>query len=126
MKKALLLVLALIAILPISLQAQQIPDNASRVSFGKGWVCNAVYVERGSSCIHVSVATDQEVRRFMIMRSIASYSGTCACPFNVDRGGRRCGGRSAYSRPGGAAPLCYDGDITDRAVQQTRERYPSN
>jgi hypothetical protein len=23
------------------------------------------------------------------------------------RNGRACGGRSAYSRPGGAAPLCY-------------------
>ena len=28
--------------------------------------------------------------------------------------GNRCGGRSAYSRPGGAAPLCYRADKIGR------------
>jgi hypothetical protein len=27
------------------------------------------------------------------------------------RSGRACAGRSAYSRPGGAAPLCYPSDV---------------
>jgi hypothetical protein len=31
----------------------------------------------------------------------------CACPDDTMRNGRACGGRSAYSRPGGASPLCY-------------------
>lgn len=30
----------------------------------------------------------------------------CACPDDSMRNGRACGGRSAYSRPGGASPLC--------------------
>jgi hypothetical protein len=30
----------------------------------------------------------------------------CACPDDTMRNGRACGGRSAYSRPDGAAPLC--------------------
>ncbi|MEP7452723.1 SH3 domain-containing protein [Phyllobacterium sp. SB3] len=35
------------------------------------------------------------------------YSGTCDCPYDYARNGSRCGGRSAYSRPGGRSPICY-------------------
>ena len=35
------------------------------------------------------------------------YVGTCDCPYDVMRNGRSCGGRSAYSRPGGRKPKCY-------------------
>lgn len=34
-------------------------------------------------------------------------SGSCQCPYDTDKRGRSCGARSAYSRPGGAAPACY-------------------
>jgi endonuclease YncB( thermonuclease family) len=30
----------------------------------------------------------------------------CVCPGDVDATGRRCGGRSAFSRRGGASPMC--------------------
>lgn len=36
----------------------------------------------------------------------------CACPDDSMRNGRRCGGNSAYNRPGGARPLCYPSDVT--------------
>lgn len=35
------------------------------------------------------------------------FVGTCDCPYDLMRNGRRCGGRSAYSRPGGRSPQCY-------------------
>lgn len=35
------------------------------------------------------------------------YVGRCDCPYDVARNGSRCGGRSAYSRPGGRSPVCY-------------------
>lgn len=35
------------------------------------------------------------------------YVGTCDCPYDLMRNGRRCGGRSAYSRPGGRSPQCF-------------------
>ncbi|MGV6872003.1 SH3 domain-containing protein [Pseudochelatococcus sp. B33] len=35
------------------------------------------------------------------------YVGTCDCPYDLTRNGQRCGGRSAYSRPGGRSPACY-------------------
>lgn len=64
--------------------------------------------------------SDANIRALLVERSIASYSGSCPCPYNVDRGGRRCGGRSAYARPGGASPLCYPSDVTDEQVQRFR------
>lgn len=37
----------------------------------------------------------------------APLVGRCLCPYDLDRAGRRCGARSAYSRPGGARPVCF-------------------
>lgn len=105
------------------LLSQGIPENAHRVSWGKGWECNREYVDRGDKCVSLGRATDQEIRRYLVRQSIRSYSGNCPCPFNRDRAGRRCGGRSAYSRPGGASPLCYPSDISDRQVEAIRNRY---
>ncbi len=53
--------------------------------------------------------SEAQIKQRLIRESIASYSGSCPCPYNTDRAGRRCGARSAYSRPGGAAPICYAG-----------------
>ena len=55
-----------------------------------------------------------EIRQILIKRSIAAYPGNCPCPYNVDRAGRRCGARSAYSKPGGKAPLCFPEDVRMR------------
>ena len=66
--------------------------------------------------------SDAQIKQEMIAVSIASYSGSCPCPYNTDRAGRRCGGRSAYSRRGGAQPLCYAEDITQSMVDAYRRR----
>lgn len=68
--------------------------------------------------------TDAEIRQEIIKESIASYRGNCPCPHNVDRAGRRCGARSAYSRPGGASPICYDKDVTQKMVDDYRKPTP--
>lgn len=65
--------------------------------------------------------SDDEIRQILIQRSIASYSGNCPCPYNRASNGSRCGKRSAYSRPGGASPLCYPGDVTDAMVERYRQ-----
>jgi hypothetical protein len=59
----------------------------------------------------VLAATSIEKKKQMIRQSIASYSGPCPCPYSVMRNGRSCGKRSAWSKPGGASPLCYVSDI---------------
>ncbi len=64
--------------------------------------------------------SDADVRRLLIQRSIASYPGNCPCPYNVDRTERSCGRRSAYSKPGGRAPLCFESDVTDEMVERYR------
>lgn len=64
---------------------------------------------------------DAQIRAILIEESIASYSGNCPCPYSTARNGSRCGKRSAYSREGGAAPLCYPKDVSDEMVKEYRE-----
>lgn len=64
--------------------------------------------------------SDQVLIDRLIRQSIARYAGSCPCPYSYDRGGRRCGGRSAWSRPGGAAPLCYPRDVTPSILARAR------
>lgn len=66
--------------------------------------------------------SDAQIRREIIRESIAAYPGSCPCPYSVDRAGRRCGARSAYSRPGGYAPQCYPSDVDDAEVRARRGR----
>jgi len=66
--------------------------------------------------------SDAAIKQRLIRQSIAAYSGSCPCPYNVDRAGRSCGRRSAYSRPGGASPLCYPRDVTPAMVRAARRR----
>jgi hypothetical protein len=66
--------------------------------------------------------TDAEIKLEIINESIASYRGNCPCPYNTDRAGRRCGARSAYSRPGGASPICYAKDVTQKTVDDYRKK----
>lgn len=54
----------------------------------------------------------------MIQESIARYPGNCPCPYNRDARGHNCGGRSAWSRAGGYAPLCFPADITPDMVRE--------
>jgi hypothetical protein len=67
--------------------------------------------------------TDGEIRSILIEESISRYSGNCPCPENRASNGSRCGKRSAWSRAGGAAPLCYPGDVSDAAVAAYRARH---
>jgi len=66
--------------------------------------------------------TNEIIKQQIINESIASYRGNCPCPYNTDRIGRRCGARSAYSRPGGASPICYVEDVTPRMVEEYRRK----
>lgn len=66
--------------------------------------------------------SDAQVRRRLIQESMASYYGSCPCPCKVDRGGRSCGRRSVYSKPGGASPLCYPDDVSAEEVRAFRAR----
>jgi len=64
--------------------------------------------------------SDAQVKRALIEQSIAGYPGNCPCPYNSARNGSSCGKRSAWSRGGGYAPLCYPADITKDMVSSYR------
>lgn len=66
--------------------------------------------------------SEAAIKQKIIKESIASYPGNCPCPYNTDRAGRSCGKRSAYSRPGGHAPMCYPSDVSKADVQSYRQR----
>ncbi|WP_411891790.1 SH3 domain-containing protein [Yoonia sp. SDW83-1] len=98
-------------------------------SLGRGWI-SSTYLSSSRPSVDVpttrapvrSIATPtsreiQTARREIIRQSIAAYPGSCPCPYNVDRGGRRCGARSAWSRPGGYSPICYDSDISNARLE---------
>jgi hypothetical protein len=69
------------------------------------------------------VLTDAQVTELIMQESQRAYSGNCPCPYNVDQAGRRCSGRSEWSRPGGAQPICYASEISDEQVRRYRERH---
>ncbi|MGP6486798.1 hypothetical protein [Duffyella gerundensis] len=65
--------------------------------------------------------SDDEVKQQIIDDSIADYPGTCACPFNSARNGSSCGRRSAWSKAGGYAPICYKKEVTKQMVTEWRQ-----
>jgi hypothetical protein len=66
--------------------------------------------------------TGSQIRDRIVAESLASYPGNCPCPYNTDRAGRKCGARSAWSKPGGRSPMCYAKEVTDEQVRQFRLR----
>jgi hypothetical protein len=66
--------------------------------------------------------TDDQVKQRIIDDSIASYPGTCACPFNTARNGSSCGRRSAWSKAGGYSPVCYKKEVTKDMVKSGASR----
>jgi hypothetical protein len=99
--------------------------NARAISRGEGQACERGFVKRVTRCISLKQATDAEIRQYLISESIAAYPGTCPCPYFADRAGRSCGRRSAYSRPGGYSPLCYESDVTAVQIREARLKFSS-
>lgn len=67
--------------------------------------------------------SDAQIKALLIEASIAGYSGNCPCPYSTARNGSRCGRRSAYSREGGAEPLCYAKDVSADMVRAYRQAH---
>lgn len=68
-------------------------------------------------------STDHTIKRKIIADSIASYEGTCPCPYNLARNGSKCGKRSAYSRYGGESPICYERNVTDEMIRSYKKNH---
>lgn len=77
----------------------------------------------GASDAKSTRQTDDQIRQLIIEDSIASYPGVCACPFNSARNGSSCGRRSAWSRQGGYAPICYKKEVSKEMVDEWRKNH---
>lgn len=66
--------------------------------------------------------SEQKIVQNIINESIASYSGNCPCPYNRASNGSSCGRRSAYSRAGGFAPICYANDVTPAMISNYKNK----
>lgn len=76
----------------------------------------------GNAVAKSRAVSDEKIKEKVIAESIASYPGVCACPFNRTRNGSSCGRRSAWSKAGGYAPICYKNEVTNEMVKQWREQ----
>ncbi|TPE14937.1 hypothetical protein OJ965_00830 (plasmid) [Pantoea anthophila] len=77
----------------------------------------------GLSEAKASKKTDDQIRQLIIEDSISAYPGVCACPFNSARNGSSCGRRSAWSKQGGYAPICYKKEVTKEMVDEWRSSH---
>ncbi|HBM2978861.1 hypothetical protein FMJ32_13070 [Klebsiella michiganensis] len=75
----------------------------------------------GAAAAKTPQLTDDQVKQQIIEASIASYPGVCACPFNRARNGSACGRRSAWSKAGGYAPVCYKTEVTQEMIKRWRQ-----
>jgi hypothetical protein len=69
--------------------------------------------------------TAAAIAAIIVQASRQAYYATgrpCACPDDTMRNGRACGSKSAYSRPGGAAPLCFVSDVPPSMIENYRSR----
>ena len=69
--------------------------------------------------------TDDQIAKIIVQASRDAYYRTghpCACPDDLARNGSRCGNRSAYVRPGGAAPYCNTSDVPPAEIKAYRAR----
>jgi hypothetical protein len=70
-----------------------------------------------------TVLSAAAIAALIVKESRNAYYATgrpCACPDDRMRNGHVCGGRSAYSRPGGAQPLCYPSDVPAEMISGYR------
>ncbi|MGK3113616.1 hypothetical protein [Candidatus Pantoea formicae] len=77
----------------------------------------------GAAAAKSTKQTDDQIRQLIIEDSIAAYPGVCACPFNSARNGSSCGRRSAWSKQGGYAPICYKKEVSRDMVDEWRKNH---
>lgn len=86
-------------------------------------LCLLALLAISGAVLAADALTDAQIREQIVQESIQAYPGNCPCPFNSDRAGRRCGGRSAWSRAGGYSPICYTKEVSDDQVRQYRAKH---
>jgi hypothetical protein len=84
-------------------------------AYGADWLADKAAAKKRLS--------DAQIKKLLIDESISAYDGSCPCPYSRARNGSRCGKRSAHSREGGAAPLCFAADVSAEMVEAYRQEH---
>ena len=61
-------------------------------------------------------ASESEVRKMLVSKSVAAYDGACPCPYTKAADGSQCGKRSAYSKNAADKPMCFAKDVPTAMV----------
>ena len=69
--------------------------------------------------------TDEELVQAEIERQ-RELTRHLPCPYSADKLNRLCGERSAWSRPAGKKPLCYESDFNLSEIRYLRNQYISS
>lgn len=75
-------------------------DCVSKEHLSKLWLSNKFRIENDE------IAEE-------ILASQIRWSGPCACPYNLNLAGNRCGGTSHYSKSNNLDIKCYPKDVMD-------------
>ena len=94
-----------------------------RIGLASGLVGLLLALTSFASVAEQRAVGEADIWSMIIRDSIVSYARNCPCPYSADRAGRRCGDRSAYTRSGATAIMCYPQDIPDTEIARYRERY---
>ena len=93
-----------------------------RVVARLAWLSVGLLAVGAAAALEAERLSDSQIRDLIVAESKTSYPGNCPCPENLDRAGRRCGARSAWSKPGGRTPICYAKEVSEEQVRQYRQR----
>ncbi len=110
---------------PLSLAPPPLPGQVKQTTAATPAQSAAPTPQRSTAKRTAEVLTVAAIAALIVKESRNVYYATghpCACPDDRMRNGRSCGGRSAYSRPGGASPLCYPTDVTEQMLKDYRAR----
>ena len=100
--------------------------HRGRIGLAYGFVSLLLTLTSFSASAETRAVSEADIWSMIIRDSIVSYAHSCPCPYSADRSGRRCGDRSAYTRLGAAALMCYPQDIPDAEIARYRERINSD
>ena len=74
----------------------------------------------------LAAPSDRQIKEILVQQSVTGYLssvGNCPCPYNRDKAGRLCGKRSAWSKGGGYAPLCYPSDVKENTILDYKNNF---
>ncbi len=68
---------------------------------------------------------DDGIKATIVRDSIAKYRRGCPCPYSLNKEGKACDRKSAYSQGYKSAPLCYPRNVTKEAIAAYRAEHQS-